>query len=47
MLAAVGNRVVRLHRWRIGEVELPADLAPGQWRWLSAQELTSLQGASL
>ena len=31
MLAAVGNRVEGLHRSRIGRLELPADLAPGQW----------------
>ena len=34
MLAAVGNRVEGLHRSRIGGLALPADLAPGQWRWL-------------
>lgn len=34
MLAAVGNRVEGLHRSRFGALELPADLAPGQWRWL-------------
>ena len=39
MLAAVGNRVETLHRSRIGGLELPSDLAPGQWRWLSAQDL--------
>ncbi len=39
MLAAVGNQVVQLHRSRIGQFDLPADLAPGQWRWLTAQEL--------
>jgi len=35
MIAAAGNSVVSLHRWRIGELELPADLAPSQWRWLA------------
>jgi 16S rRNA pseudouridine516 synthase len=43
MLAAVGNRVEGLHRSRIGGVALPADLAPGQWRWLSAAELVAVQ----
>ncbi|OYQ39950.1 16S rRNA pseudouridine(516) synthase [Rhodoferax sp. TH121] len=43
MLAAVGNRVEGLHRSRIGGVALPADLAPGQWRWLSAEELVAVQ----
>jgi len=39
MLAAVGNKVVELHRSQIGGLTLPADLAPGQWRWLSEEEL--------
>jgi 16S rRNA pseudouridine516 synthase len=43
MLAAVGNRVEGLHRSRIGGVALPADLQPGQWRWLSAAELVAVQ----
>lgn len=43
MVAAAGNRVERLHRWRIGALELPEDLLPGQWRWLSAQDLALLQ----
>jgi len=43
MLAAVGNRVEALHRARIGALDLPADLAPGQWRWLGAAELALLQ----
>ncbi len=41
MLAAVGNRVEGLHRSHIGGLALPADLAPGQWRWLEADELQS------
>jgi 16S rRNA pseudouridine516 synthase len=36
MLAAVGNRVEALHRSRIGELALPPDLLPGQWRGLGA-----------
>lgn len=43
MLAAVGNRVEGLHRHSIGSYMLPADLAPGQWRWLSEADLASLQ----
>jgi 16S rRNA pseudouridine516 synthase len=35
MVAAVGNRVQALHRRSIGALALPADLAPGQWRWLA------------
>ena len=38
MLAAAGNAVVGLHRSRFGALELPADLAPGQWRWLDGPE---------
>lgn len=43
MLAAVGNHVATLHRSRIGQLDLPADLPPGQWRWLEAAELALLQ----
>lgn len=39
MVAAAGNRVEALHRSRIGGLVLPADLAPGQWRWLEAADL--------
>ena len=42
MLAAVGNKVVGLHRSQIGAMPLPADLAPGQWRWVSQDELKLL-----
>lgn len=41
MVAAVGNRVTALHRSRIGQLDLPADLAPGQWRWLTPAQLQS------
>ncbi len=40
MVAAVGNRVEGLHRSQIGGLRLPEDLAPGQWRWLTADDLT-------
>lgn len=46
MLAAVGNRVEGLHRSRIGALDLPADLAPGQWRWLRADDLLKLTAKS-
>lgn len=42
MLAAVGNHVDRLHRWRIGSVVLDPDLAPGQFRELNADEVDCL-----
>jgi 16S rRNA pseudouridine516 synthase len=35
MVAAVGNRVERLHRSAFGALTLPPDLAPGQWCWIS------------
>lgn len=42
MVAAVSNRVEALHRSRIGVVDLPLDLVPGQWRWLSAEQVLAL-----
>ena len=48
MIAAVGNRVEEvsgLHRSQIGELALPDDLLPGQWRWLSAQDLQAITTA--
>lgn len=42
MVAAVSNRVEALHRSQIGGLRLPEDLMPGQWRWLSAQDLASI-----
>ena len=47
MVAAVGNRVEALHRWKIGDLVLPEDLPLGQWRWLTAKDLQMLgfQGA--
>lgn len=34
MVAAISNRVEGLKRIQIGELKLPEDLKPGQWRWL-------------
>jgi 16S rRNA pseudouridine516 synthase len=45
MIAAVGNRVVTLHRSRIGALELPPGLLPGQWRWLDAAQLSAASGS--
>jgi 16S rRNA pseudouridine516 synthase len=39
MFAAVGNRVIALHREQIGEVRL--DIQEGQWRALTADEVAS------
>ncbi len=44
MVAAAGNRVEGLHRSRIGGLALPADLQPGQWRWLSTADLLAITG---
>ncbi len=44
MVAAVSNRVEGLHRSQIGGLALPADLCPGQWRWLSAADLALIAG---
>jgi 16S rRNA pseudouridine516 synthase len=36
MFHRTGNRVTALHRERIGDIALPPDLAPGEWRPLAA-----------
>ncbi|PVZ85834.1 16S rRNA pseudouridine(516) synthase RsuA [Serratia sp. S1B] len=41
MFAAVGNRVVALHRERIGGIVLDEDLAPGEYRPLTEEEIAS------
>jgi 16S rRNA pseudouridine516 synthase len=41
MFAAVGNRVVSLHRQQIGQLTL--DLELGQWRYLSDDEIACFQ----
>ena len=38
MFAAVGNKVVELHREAIGNLELDSDLGPGEWRYLTDEE---------
>lgn len=45
MFAAVGNHVVALHRDRIGGLDLPADLEPGQFRRLGPQEVAAILAA--
>ena len=42
MVAAVGNRVEGLHRSQIGGLVL-GDLAPGQWRFLTTEDLALLK----
>jgi 16S rRNA pseudouridine516 synthase len=39
MVAATGNHVVSLRRVAFGALQLPADLAPGQWRWVEAEAI--------
>ena len=40
MFHRVGNRVMKLHRESIGAIHLPPDLGPGEWRILTAAEIT-------
>ncbi|MBE0508090.1 MAG: 16S rRNA pseudouridine(516) synthase [Marinospirillum sp.] len=42
MFAAVGNKVVALHRQAIGALQLDASLQPGQWRMLTPAEVDAL-----
>ncbi|MEB3752853.1 16S rRNA pseudouridine(516) synthase [Acinetobacter sp. MD2(2019)] len=39
MIAAVGNKVVQLHRQQIGQLTLPSDLAESDWYYLSEQDI--------
>ncbi|MFT4177169.1 MAG: 16S rRNA pseudouridine(516) synthase [Luteolibacter sp.] len=43
MFHRIGNQVLALHRERIGNLPLPADLAPGQWRPLTPREIESIR----
>ena len=42
MFAAVGNRVVSLHREKIGDISLDVEI--GKWRYLTADEVNSFSG---
>jgi 16S rRNA pseudouridine516 synthase len=42
MFAAMGNHVTALHRDRIGDLDLPSDLAPGQYRLMSEGDLAQV-----
>jgi 16S rRNA pseudouridine516 synthase len=46
MVAAAGNRVEHLHRSQIGGLKLDDDLAPGQWCWLTDDDLAALKGGA-
>ncbi len=47
MVAAVGNRVEGLHRSSVGALSLTANLPPGQWRWLTSDEVRALTQKTL
>ncbi|MCG9578827.1 16S rRNA pseudouridine(516) synthase RsuA [Vibrio tubiashii] len=42
MFAALGNKVEHLHRERIGEIELCETLEPGEYRYLTQEEIDSV-----
>lgn len=42
MFAALGNKVIGLHRWKIGSVELDENLEEGTYRELTAEELATI-----
>ena len=43
MFGAEGNLVTSLHREAIGEIVLDLDLAEGEYRYLTAAEVASVQ----
>ncbi|WP_240220384.1 16S rRNA pseudouridine(516) synthase RsuA [Rheinheimera hassiensis] len=43
MFAAIGNKVERLHREKVGGLQLPDDLAEGEYRALNQQQLELLR----
>lgn len=43
MFAAVGNRVIKLHREKIGSLRLDAALKPGEYRPLTAAEIANFR----
>ncbi|GAL12949.1 ribosomal small subunit pseudouridine synthase A [Vibrio astriarenae] len=42
MFAALGNKVEQLHREKIGQIELDESLEPGDYRFLTQQEIDSI-----
>ncbi|GLQ73511.1 16S rRNA pseudouridine(516) synthase RsuA [Vibrio penaeicida] len=42
MFAALGNKVEGLHRERIGDIYLDEDLEPGEYRYLTQEEIDSV-----
>ncbi|WP_281559262.1 pseudouridine synthase [Thalassomonas sp. RHCl1] len=47
MFAAIGNKVVSLHRQQIGDIALEPGLQPGQWRYLTPDEVSCFSSPSL
>lgn len=43
MFGAINNRVVELHREQVGNIVLDEDLEPGEWRYLTAEEIDSIK----
>lgn len=43
MFAAIGNKVVRLHREQVGPLQLDANLSEGQYRLLTAAEVAAFK----
>ncbi|MCL1066724.1 16S rRNA pseudouridine(516) synthase RsuA [Shewanella olleyana] len=43
MFAAVGNKVVNLHREAVGSIEMEDDLLEGEWRFLTDEEVKSVK----
>ena len=44
MFAATGNHVEALHREALGDLLLPVDMAPGEWKLLDAAEIALIFG---
>ena len=42
MFAAIGNHVVRLHRDRIGALDLPEDLPAGEYRLMTEADIAGI-----
>ncbi len=42
MFEQLNNRVTKLHRAAIGDIMLDQNLAPGEYRWLTPQEIESI-----
>jgi 16S rRNA pseudouridine516 synthase len=42
MFVAMGNHVVKLHRFQVGDIVLDDDLAEGDYRALSDAEVASI-----